>query len=558
MSSPWLAASLSMIVFLGFYGEVSAEPSHFMAAETRSSMAGGSGHNPIPHLGKMPLVFIDNKGQVHEQVKFYVRAGGQTLWLTEAGIIFDLLRSNGQRDQEQSGTTAHASAPMSRLSKSQAVTQERLVFTQSFMRAQPGMWIEAQHPRPGRYNYFLGNDPTLWRHGVRAYAEVIYRQVWEGIDVKLYGNGRDLEQEFVVHPGGDLRQIRMAYHGIKGLDIAPNGSLVIHTAFGELRERPPRIYQEVDGQRVEVEGRFKLLSNTAYTFEVAPYSSQYALIIDPPLLYSTYLGGNDLDTGFDIAVDAAGNAYVTGETLSTDFPTVAPFQAAPAEARLSAFVTKLNATGSALVYSTYLGGRGAAGDSGRSIAVDGAGNAYVAGETSSPDFPVNAGAFQTTKHDFSDAFVAKLNATGSVLLYATYLGGNSLENVSLGSGGIAVDAAGNAYVTGETLSADFPTVDAVQPVFGGGETDAFVTKLNTTGSEFVYSTYLGGSNDDTGYDVAVDAAANAYVTGETFSANFPVRMPALQPQRDMHAARHALQIAPATAYRPPLRSARPS
>ena len=240
------------------------------------------------------------------------------------------------------------------------------------------------------------------------------------------------------------------------------------------------------------------------------------------LVYSTYLGGTSVENGNGIAVDAAGNAYVTGTTLSTDFPTTPGAYQTASGGGEDAFVTKLNATGTALVYSTYLGGSGS--DDGLGIAVDAAGNAYATGQTASTNFPTTTGAYQTTFGGVEDAFVAKLNATGTALVYSTYLGGTGFD---IGIG-IAVDTAGSAYVTGVTESTDFPTTPgAFQTIYGGGE-DAFVTKLNPTGTALVYSTYLGGSGLDGGNGIAVDAAGNAYVTGATGSPDFPTTPGAFQ------------------------------
>jgi hypothetical protein len=247
------------------------------------------------------------------------------------------------------------------------------------------------------------------------------------------------------------------------------------------------------------------------------------------LTYSTYLGGNDVDLCNGIAVDALGNAYVSGRTSSTNFPTTpGAFQSSFGTGSAHAFVTKLNASGTALIYSTYLGGNGS--DEARgTIALDGSGNAFVSGETSSTNFPTTPGAFQTSFGTGSlDAFVTKLNASGTALVYSTYLGGNDADSCE----GIAVDALGNAYVTGITLSTDFPTTpDAFQTTFGGGFNDAFITKLNGTGTALIYSTYLGGNDLDVGHGITVDGSGNAYVTGLTASTNFPTTPGAFQTSR---------------------------
>ncbi|WKZ18693.1 MAG: SBBP repeat-containing protein [Candidatus Jettenia sp. CY-1] len=236
-------------------------------------------------------------------------------------------------------------------------------------------------------------------------------------------------------------------------------------------------------------------------------------------IYSTYLGGGSLDTGSGIAVDTSGNAYVTGSTDSYSFPTANPLQSTYGGGSSDVFVTKLNSTGSAIVYSTYLGGSKT--DQGFSIAVDTLGNAYVTGSTRSSYFPT-ANSLQSANCGSSDAFVTKLNSTGSAFIYSTYLGGSDLD---IGCG-IAVDTSGNAYVTGSTESYNFPTANPLQSTYGGGSSDAFVTKLNPTGltctgSAFIYSTYLGGSKTDQGFSIAVDTLGNAYVTGSTRSSYFP-------------------------------------
>jgi hypothetical protein len=233
------------------------------------------------------------------------------------------------------------------------------------------------------------------------------------------------------------------------------------------------------------------------------------------LVYSTYLGGSDQDAGLGIAVDAAGNAYVTGFTNSTDFPTKNPFQPSLG-GNYDAFVTKLNTAGNAVVYSTYLGGSGV--DGGEGIAADANGNAYITGSTTSTDFPTK-NPFQASSGGSTDAFVTKLDGLGNAAFYSTYLGGSGID----GGQGIAADAAGNAYVTGWTRSTNFPTKNAFQATFSSGEDDAFVTKLDSVGKTALYSTYLGGSGDDLGYGIAVDAAGNAYVTGETSSTDFPTK-----------------------------------
>ena len=401
--------------------------------------------------------------------------------------------------------------------------------------ANPDPEMVGLEPLSGKVNYLTGKDPQRWRTGIPTYAKVRYRDVYPGVDVVYYGAQRQLEYDFVVAPGADPARIRLAVTGAEALNIDATGDLVLRTAGGALRLHKPLIYQETGGARKEIAGGYVLLGKDRVGFRVAAYDTETPLVIDPVLSYSTFLGGasivcdetgctnNNTDYGVGIAVDSAGNAYVTGFTFSSDFPTANALQPA-LRGTTSAFVAKLNPEGSALVYSTYLGGSNS--DSGSGIAVDSAGNAYVTGTTSSPDFPT-VNAFQPALRGTADAFVAKLNPAGSALVYSTYLGGSNSDSGS----GIAVDNAGNAYVTGSTYSADFPTANAFQPALNGAS-DAFVTKLDAAGA-LVYSTYLGGTGSDFcdqysncyrgdyGAGIAVDSAGNAYVTGFTRSSDFP-------------------------------------
>ena len=291
-------------------------------------------------------------------------------------------------------------------------------------------------------------------------------------------------------PGADPSVITLRFAGEEQLRIDSHGELRLQTGGGEVRWHKPVIYQEVNGVRQIVDGRYLRKDNNAVGFEVASYDRSRALIVDPVLVYSTYLGGSYDDIGRGIVVDDSGNAYVVGRTASLDFPTAGPFQSGFGGSTYDVFVTKLNAAGDAAIYSTYLGGSGA--DEGFAIAVDASGSAYVTGSTTSVNFP-KVNPFQSALKSATDAFVAKLNPAGNALSYSTYLGGIG-NDFGLG---IAVDASGNASVAGITYSADFPTANASQGIFGGGTWDAFVTKLNTTGGGLVYSTYLGGNSLDT-------------------------------------------------------------
>ena len=407
-------------------------------------------------------------------------------------------------------------------SKESAGQARGVVLRLAFLGANPRTRIEGQQLGTGKINYFIGSDPAKWRTNLPAYRQVVYRDLWPGVDMVFRGDASRLKYEFVLRPGANVEDIQLSYRGADRLSVDRAGQLLIGTPLGTLQDARPLSYQKVGGRRVPVESRYLLQPDArhpaAYGFAVGAYDATQPLVIDPGLLYSTYLGGNNSDLGNPIAVDAAGSAYVTGETESNDFPTTAGAFDTSFNGNNDAFVTKLNATGSALVYSTYLGGSGD--DRGHGIALD-AGNAYVTGETESTNFPTTLGAFDTSFNGNVDAFVTKLNATGSApLLYSTYLGGSTADR----GFEIAVDGAGGAYVTGQTAGGTpvFPTTAGAFDTSFNGQTDVFVTKLNATGSApLSYSTFLGGAQSESGDGIAVDGAGSAYVTGRTASSAFP-------------------------------------
>jgi hypothetical protein len=457
--------------------------------------------------GRLQLHFEANQGQTDPQVKFLSRGGRHVLFLTPTEAVIVVTTPKQASNNESPRIGGKSTRP-------EGAT--RTALRMSFLGANPTPQVTGLDELPGRANYFTGNDPTKWRTNSPTYAKVRYQDLYPGTDLVYYGNQRQLEYDFIVRPGADPSRILLGFQGADPLEVDAAGNLVLHTAAGPIRQRKPVVYQKIDGVRRQISGDYVLKGTDQVGFTVAAYDVTRPLVIDPVLVYSTYLGGSLDDEGDGIAVDASGNAYVTGVTGSTNFPTTAgAFDTTPNSAA-DAFVTKLNPTGSVLVYSTYLGGSNF--DRGFGIAVDAAGDAYVTGVTSSMNFPTTTGAFDTTYNGGEkDAFVTKLNATGSALVYSTYLGGSGDDDTGLG---IAVDALGSAYVTGVT-STDFPTTMGAFDTTFNGDLDAFVTKLNPAGSALAYSTYLGGSGFDLGFGIAVDALGNAYVTGITDSTNFP-------------------------------------
>lgn len=433
---------------------------------------------------KRPTRFEANAGQWDERVRFVARQGRATLFVTDTGMTVGLRgRSAAAVTFTLSG--ANPIAPQG----------EEVLATRS--------------------HFFLGNDPSKWRTNVPSHARVRARHWAPGVDAVWYGENGRVEYDLEVAEGVDARDLELVVEGADRLELTADGALAALTTAGTLVQRPPRVIQA--GR--ELPSRYELSGSSRVRFAIDGYDPRLALLIDPALAYSFAFGGSDEDSGSAIAVDASGSACVTGWTRSVDFPTRDGLK--PAGGERDIFVTKLTADGSGIVHSTYLGGGDA--DFGEAIALDASGAIYIAGDTTSADFPTR-GAVQPALRGGGDAFVAKLSPDGSALVYATYLGGGKFE---IGQG-IAVDAGGSAYVTGGTTSKDFPTKGAAQATPGG----AFVTKLSATGSELVYSTFLGGSGSDRPRGIAVDASGSAYVTGQTSSLDFPTHDPLKPALRD--------------------------
>lgn len=511
---------------------------------------------PPAKLISPPLAFEENLGQAPGEVRFLARAPGFTAWFTGEEAVLAV---------KAPGSAAAAAG------RAQEVVRMRWVGAR---RNPPLRGVETL---PARSHYLVGDDPAAWIADVPHVARVRYEGLYPGIDLELYGAGSQLEYDFRVAPGADPRAIRMEFAGARRLRVTPAGDLEIMLATGRLIQRRPLAHQVIDGGKVPVEARFELKGRRQVGFAVAPADPSRELIIDPLLDYSSFLGGSDMDRAFAVALDAAGNIYATGVTNSANFPTRGALQTSPGGSE-DVFVAKLNAAGSDLVYSTFLGGSGndrgegivvdAAGNAivtgwtqstnfprtnafqnayggnadgfvsklnangnalvfstylgGSSydylfhVAADAAGAAYVVGYTESNNFPV-ANAFRSTFGGDRDAVVSKLSASGA-LQYSTYLGGSGRDE----GYGIAVTSTGAAHVTGHTSSSNFPVANAFRSTFGGGSYDAFVTKFSPTGSTVSFSTYLGGSSEDYGTAIALDGAEQAYVAGYTWSTNFPV------------------------------------
>jgi hypothetical protein len=481
---------------------------------------------PDESYGRLPLAFESNQGQEDPQVKFLARGGGYTLFITGTEAVF-LLKKPAER------VPAHPSEEFSR--PKEPPPPDILRF--KLEAADTSAAFEGLERLPGISNYFIGGDSSKWLTNIPQYARVKIHGVYPGVDMVYYGSQRKLEYDFQVNPGADPQNIRVKIEGADGIQTDGEGNLILNVKERSFRLLAPRIYQEDRGLKTPIEGKYALGGNNEVAFEVKNYDKTRKLIIDPVLDYGTYLGGVGGDNGNYIAVDPFGNAYVTGDTNGS-FP-VTPgsvkttFGAKSSGSMTNAFVSKLNPAGSALIYSTYLGGSG--NDKGYAIAADESGNAYVTGQAGN-NFPTTPGAYQTAFGGygggmmslFGDAFMSKLNASGSALLYSTYLGATDIE----AGDGIALDGSGAVYLTGWTYGADFPTAPgAFMPVFGSGdERDIFAAKINPAGggsSDLVYSTFLGECSSNVApqgsmnnMNIAADSDGNAYVVGATTGHNF--------------------------------------
>ncbi len=522
----------------------------FSASTPVAESAGGElaiQRDPVPAAdtyGQIPLSFEANRGQVDKQVKYLSRGTGYTLSLMR-NADFGLRIKKTADAQPISGSFSDSENPLSalRIPHSARSSQSSLL-EMKLDGANLTPRIVGREELPGKSNYFIGNDARNWRADIPNYSRVEYKQVYKGVDLIYYGNQRQLEYDFRVAPGADPKKIGMNFTGADKIELDDHGDLLLHIGNEDVRMHAPVSYQEIDGVRHEIASRYVLRggpkseiqspksesatldighstldsSEKSVGFEVDAYDPASPLVIDPVLVYSTYLGGSGDDEANSITVDAVGNAYIIGFTDSTNFPVAGAIQPAYGGNPQDVFVSKLNTAGTALVYSTYLGGSGQ--DNGSDIAVDAAGNAYITGYTGSTNFPT-ASAMQATRTGFYNAFVAKLNPTGSQLVYSTYYGGTVGE---FGSA-IAVDSSGNAYVGGVTSSPDMPKLNPIQSNYGGHLADAFVAKFNPAGSQIVYATYLGGNGNDGVNGIAIDTAGNAYISGVTFSTNFPTANP---------------------------------
>jgi len=461
------------------------------AARTTRASEPSSNKSPVSttdFIARLPLSFEQNVGQAERSVEFISRQGAADLLLARTAAI------------------AHFPDRGVRL-------------RMRFAGANPDVEIRGADPLPGHQNYLLGNNPAHWLTNVQTFRKVVYEGIYPGTNLVFYGTSGELEYDFELAPGADPKAIRISFDDDVQLRLRPDGALAISFNGHEVTQRKPVLYQEVVGKRRLVEGGYVLHGKHSVSFAVDEYDPARPLVIDPTLVFSTYLGGAGDDSGSSIVRDASGNIYIAGSTTSTNFPNVgAAFTSH--KGLTDMFVTKIDPNGTSIIYSTYIGGSGI--DRASGLTVDPDGNAYVVGRVgdTSTDFPTTAGSLATTYRggDF-DGVVFKLNAAGNALAYSTFLGGEDNDSAE----GIAIDSSRNAYVVGGTRSNGFPVTASAFQSFRTGDTDAYFTKLNAAGSAVLYSTLLGGTSTDRSSGVVVDSSGNAYVAGYSGSPDFPTQ-----------------------------------
>jgi len=512
-------------------------------------------------FAKLPLSFEKNLGQTDSSVQYTAHGQDYQLFLTHHEAVLVLRRADPV-----------LVSPLNHVAYLNALRAAQQSAKVSILRfglagANPSAEMNGVNQLPGRTDYFVGNNPKNWHTDVPSYGRVAYRGIYSGVDLVFYGNQRRLEYDFVVAPGADPKAIALNVEGARKLRIDSRGNLMLNVAAGDVQLEKPVAYQEVNGERLEIAANYALSRNHKITFAVSEYDASKPLIIDPVLNYSTYLGGSTTgsaaaDTGYGIAVDASGDAYVAGLTYSTSFPnTPSAYNRSSPGANTatngSVFVTELNPAGTAELYSTYLSGSGTNTatelDNAFAVAIDPAPSAncpnalsapgtcvYVTGITYSTDFPTTMSGLNPGplgSNAIATSFLTKLNPAlsgSSSLVYSTFLGGATGTFGTLGQS-VAVDAVANAYVVGFTDTTDFPQPalrNGFQQSLQSANGNAFLAKINTTLSgtaSLIYSTYLGGNGANLGINfagdqangVAVDTSSKAYLAGVTSSTNFP-------------------------------------
>jgi hypothetical protein len=544
-------------------------------ADNRTEVQAIEKSQALESFSSLPLYFEKNKGQVDERVNYLLKVPQGYIYFTPEEIVFQCVESVDHGETKQARKRGYTA-------EKQKYTTENIRLR--FLQANKQPEIIGLDENEGKVSYFRGNDPQKWVRAAPTFAKILYRDLYPNVDLVISEDQGKIKNEYRVRSGGRAGQIELSYQGIGKIKINEEGDLELHAKNGVLKEDKPFCYQVIDGEKVSVEAEYVMDEQSSLRFRVEEYRKDIELVIDPELDFSTFLGGSSSESGAGIAIDASGVVYVAGYTFSADFPKTAGVHDTVLSGRNEIFAAKIHSSGSSLLYSTYIGGSdedrcygmtvslfgdvyvtgwtysddfpvtsggyttsgggydvfvtainsfgtdlvlsshfgGLSDDIGWAIAVDSTGNAYVTGETESSNFPVTSAAYDKNYNGgIYDAFVLKLGLFGTQLTYSTFLGGLRMDY----GRGIALDYLGQAVVTGTTNSSDFPTTPGAYDTSINGinaYSDAFVTKINATGSALVYSTFFGGSDGDGGREVLLDGSGNVYVTGSTQSSDFPV------------------------------------
>jgi hypothetical protein len=456
----------------------------------------------IVRFQRLPLTFVENLGQWDSKVAYMARKQGMSAWLQKDGITFRFEKRNA-------------------CNLTQGVTIQM-----TFEGASERVLLEGEGRQSSKHNFFIGKDRSQWRSGISSYAQVVYDNLYDGVDLCVREQEGWLEYDVLLSEGADLSDVVICCEGLKGLMIDENGILVMETEFGLITQKPPKAWYELpSGDRLPVTCNFRKIDNRRYGFAVEN-DLGLALVIDPGLEWSTFLGAGGFDRIICLGLDVSGNVIVSGETWSMDFPTTYGVYDTTHNGQCDIFVSCLTANGDSLLWSTFIGGSGR--DEPYDLAIDNQGRPTVVGVTMSSDFPTTPGAFDTTLSGQRDAVMVRLNADGTGLVYSTYLGGSEEDWICT----IDLNGSGETYVGGYTSSADFPTTPGTYDTTHNGLRDAFVAHLNADGSDLLYSTFLGGSNHEGwAYDInifitrqmalALDISGEVVIAGMTASPNFP-------------------------------------
>ena len=468
--------------------------------EESGCIRNGLNQGPVlQNFNSRTMAFTENLGQWDEQIRFRVNAGGATMWFTEDGAYYQFIRR------------VKKPGPMSERQKRGETGQYRqLLIKASFVGANPDPVVVGEDMMEYKCNYFKGNDPGDWFTDVPNYRSIRIKEIYSGIDLKYYGNEKRMEYDFIVSPGADLSKIEIAYEGVNALEVNEFGELEVETDWGRFTEMAPLIFQVKCEDRIEIAGRYILRSDNSFGFALdEDYNNKLALVIDPVLTYSTYLGGSGYEDPGDVEVDGLGQAIVCGSTSSTDFPTVNAFDSINGGSEI--YVTKYSADGSSMIFSTFIGGSGRA----RGMALDGRGNICFTGDTYSSAFPIVNG-YDDSHNGHEDAFIVILSSSGNSILYSTFLGGSEYDR-----GQDLATYQDYVCIVGYTDSENYPTANAYQDTLNGDSTDAFITMWDPEQNMLVFSTYLGGTMVDEANGISMDSSGNVYLTGVTESDDFP-------------------------------------